>query len=52
MSLLEELLARKELSLPPVEVIDGELEEAVNAGLDRLRAGTAGFGRLVVRVRQ
>lgn len=48
MNFLEELFVNDELSLPPVEVIDGGLD-SINSGLARLRAGDHGFGRLVVR---
>ncbi|KDE09506.1 hypothetical protein MVLG_00405 [Microbotryum lychnidis-dioicae p1A1 Lamole] len=49
MRLLEELIGNNELVLPAVEVIHGGLE-AVNNGLDRLRRGECGFGRIVVRI--
>ncbi|SCZ89231.1 BZ3500_MvSof-1268-A1-R1_Chr1-1g01045 [Microbotryum saponariae] len=48
MRLLEELIDNNELVLPAVEVIYGGLE-AVNNGLDRLRRGECGFGRIVIR---
>ncbi|KAM0790565.1 hypothetical protein ACM66B_004434 [Microbotryomycetes sp. NB124-2] len=49
MRLLEDLIASRELVLPPVEVVDGGLE-AVNRALDRMRTGDYPFGRLVVKL--
>ncbi|KAK4052499.1 hypothetical protein OIV83_002301 [Microbotryomycetes sp. JL201] len=49
MRLLEDLIASKELVLPPIEIVGGGLE-AVNGALDRMRSGNHSFGRLVVKM--
>jgi hypothetical protein len=48
---LYELLDKGTLQLPDVEFVDGGLD-AINAALERLRAGNVSGKRLVVRVKE